>query len=95
VSVERSQIKQALTSKGFVEKSGGDHDKYIYYNQEGKKTQIITLLSRGSSYKVYSDSLLGRMVHQLKINKAQLNNLIECPLTREGYEGLLKSKGII
>lgn len=93
--IERSQIKHALTSKGFVETSGSDHDKYIYYSQEGKKTQIITVLSRGSSYKDYNDSLLGRMTHQLKINKAQLIDLINCPLTRDGYEGLLKSRGVM
>jgi len=95
VNFKTSRIKSALVKKGFVETSGANHDKYIYYTQEGKKTSVFTFFSRGSSLKEYGESLLGPMRLQLKINKDQFSGLINCPLSQNNYEDILKSQGIV
>ncbi len=46
-----------------------------------------------------SGKLNGNIPHlirqQMKLNEDQFNDLIDCPLDREGYIEILKSKGII
>ncbi len=91
---DRSIIKSALSNKGFQEK-GGDHDFYIYYSKQGKKTIIKTKLSRGSNYKTYTDSLLACMASQCKLTKGEFLRLIDCTLSRDDYDSILSSKNLV
>ena len=50
--------------------------------------------ARGSGYKTYGDSLLGQMALQLKVTKADLVDLVKCPLDGPGYVEKLRDRGI-
>ncbi len=96
MSFSPAQIRSALTLKGFEEKNGSNHDKFFYHTiEDGKKTAVFTILSRGSSYKDYGDSLLGKMSKILRISRPQLNNLISCSMNRQEYEQELIQKKLI
>lgn len=87
---DRSEIKKSLEYKGFKNR-GGDHEFYIYHTQSGKKTIIRTKLSRGTGYKVYSDSLLAAMAKQCKLTKGKFLDLVDCSLTQDDYEKILST----
>lgn len=93
-SRQREQIKESLKRKGFLEKDGSDHWRFIYINQQGLKTSVYTKMSRGSKYKTITDNLLGQMSKQCKLPKIDFLNLVDCPLTREEYEIKLQSQNI-
>lgn len=88
-------IRQALLSKGFSLREGGNHEKYFLRDQNGKVTAIFTLLSRGSRPREYDDRLLGRMARQLKLSKDQLLDLIDCPLHHAAYMDLLQQQDLL
>ena len=92
---ERIDIEKALLRKGFV-RSGRkrDHD-YFFFEHRGLTTSVYTKISRGGSYKTYTDSLLAAMAHQLNLSKSQLLRLIDCPMTESEYVGILMDKKII
>jgi len=83
------EIKQALLNKGFCQTST-DHEMYWLWVDD-KKTSIRTLLSFGS--REYGDNLLGCMARQLKLKRAELDELIECPLGKSEYQQLLIKHG--
>ena len=87
---DRSEIKKSLEFKGFKSREG-DHQYYVYYTTNGKKTIIKTKLSRGSGYKVYSDPLLAAMAKQCKLTKGKFLDLVDCSLSQNDYEGILST----
>lgn len=89
----RQQIMSSLGKKGFTETdSYRDHYYFMYYTQSGKKTRIITKLSRGTHYKSIGNSLLNMMAKECKLNKNDFMDLIDCPLSRADYEKKLIGK---
>jgi len=86
-----SVIDGALRGKSF-QKSSTHHDMYWFYVGE-KKTSVRTRLSHGVSE--YGDSLLGQMARQLHLTRADLGELIECPLTEDAYRQKLISGGYV
>ena len=64
------------------------------FEPEGTITEIFTIISRGSGYKEYGSDLLGKMARQLRVEKADLLGLIDCPLSEADYISMLKDKGI-
>ena len=77
-------VHRALLAKGFREsdKKNSDHNYYIlFYN--GKRTHIYTKISHGE--KELHDQLCAAMARQIRLNKRQLHDLVECPLTYELY----------
>lgn len=92
---KRDAIAKALTDKGFsVESSKRDHD-FFFFEHSGKRLPLGTKLSRGTGYKEIGDSLLGPIAKQLKLSKAQLLQLVDCPMTREKYVEVLRARLII
>lgn len=91
---KRSEIKKALSNKGFIKKTKSSDHEYYILTFEGKKTPIFTKISRGSKYKDYSQSLLSLMSKQLKLSNSQLLALIDCTMTHENYLAVLNEKGI-
>jgi predicted RNA binding protein YcfA (HicA-like mRNA interferase family) len=91
---DRKKIEKSLLNKGFTQ-DAGDHRYYKYYDGN-KYTGVFTFISRGSGYKVYSDSLLSDMWKQLKLNsKKELCDLIDCPMNESKYRAILKSKNLM
>lgn len=87
---DRYKVAKALCSKGFMD-TGKDHHRFIYYTLSGIKTAVHTKISRGTSHKGISKDNLGRMAKQCRLSNAEFRDLIDCPLSRENYENLLKT----
>jgi hypothetical protein len=86
-----TELENALKKKGF-HKSNNHHEMYLFY-YENKKTSVRTRLSHGA--KEYSDNLLAQMAKQVKLDRSQFDDLIDCPLTAKGYVQHLIAKGHI
>lgn len=87
----RKDVMSALEKKGFIP-SEGDHTYYCYYTTQNKKTIVRTKVSH--SGKDIGDLLLDRMAHQCKLTNGQFRNLVDCPLSRDQYESILRDKGV-
>src|SRR5205807_6554339 len=85
------EIKQALLDKGFEEQS--THHEMYWLRVRGKRTSIRTRISHGK--REYGDSLLAQMARQLKLQRDEFEDLVDCPLTAEGYIALLVERGEI
>lgn len=88
-TIKTKDIHKALTGKGFRVIEA--HHEMLWLFAHGKKTSIRTRLSHGSNE--YDDGLLGLMARQLKLRRADLDKLIECPLTKEEYINNLIQNG--
>jgi len=86
------QIMKGLEKKGF-KKVSTHHHIFFYYTLQGVKTSIRTKISHGK--REYDDILLKQISKQLKIEKGELDQLIDCPLGQKEYEEILKNKKII
>ncbi len=75
-------IKAGLENKGFIMDNQGHH---IYFRMfvDGKDIGAWTYISHGHSD--IGDDLLSMMAKQLKLNKSQLIDLIECPMSKEEF----------
>lgn len=84
-----TDVINGLTRKGFFQ-SNRDH-KFLVFYHNGKKTSIFTKVSHGS--REIDDYLIGKMSCQVKLDKKQFENLINCPLTLEEYLVELRKQG--
>ena len=91
---KKVDIETGLINKGFrlIETH---HHMFIYYSLAGKKTSIHTKTSHTPKAKEISDSLVGQMALQCKLNKSQFADLIDCPMNRQQYEVILKEKSFV
>jgi len=87
--IKTKNIIIGLEKKGFL-KTMGDHIYLRFHDTLKRKSEIKTKISHGA--KEYDDILLRLMAKQLKINKNQLKDLINCPLSQENYEKLIQGK---
>lgn len=95
MQLDRRRIGSALSSKRFVADRAGDH-RFFHHECEGKRTGISTRTSHGSSYKTYGDTLLSAMRKQLELDSvAQLADLVNCPMSQDGYNEHLRGKGLL
>lgn len=86
-SRKKRDVEDALKRKGFRQ-AEGDHHRFIYWTLDGRKTVIRTKTSHGSSQDL-GDGLVKEMARQLKVSKTEFLGLVDCPVSREQYEGLL------
>jgi hypothetical protein len=90
---DRADIVKSLSGKGFtIEQKGRDHD-FLFFAHDGRLGPIFTKVSRGKAHKTIGDPLLARMRRQLHLVGKEFDQLIDCPLTREGYEAKLRERG--
>lgn len=90
--LKRRDVEASLERKGFSRKEG-DHAFFIYYTKSGSKTPVRTKTSHGTSKKDLGEALVSLMAKQCKLTKAEFEQLIECPLSREEYEKKLQENG--
>lgn len=96
MQVDRDEIEASLPKKGFVKDDRKKGHRYFYHEYKGKRTGPFAYTSHGSGYKVYGDPLLKRMKAELRLDTVrQVADLVECPMTQDAYEAILKGKGII
>ena len=87
---KQREIEKSLTQKGFRAREG-DHNYFLYWSIAGKKTAVFTKTSHGG--REIDESLLGRMARQCRLSRADFDRLIDCPLSRDGYEAKLVASG--
>jgi hypothetical protein len=92
MSRDKRKVEDALTGKGF-ERKEGDHHFFIYMTTQGRKTSIRTKTSHTPKMKEIGDGILTQMAKQCHLNKQEFLSLVDCPLSREGYEALLVQRG--
>jgi len=85
------QILNALTKKGF-EIQNSKHIKATFY-YKGKKTGMTTWISHGK--KEISDRLMGIMADQLKLEKEDFENLVDCNLSESGLIQLYIEREVV
>jgi len=93
MAIAREDLVSALTEKGFREETDRSHDYYWLYI-DGITQAINTHVSRGTKYKTLGDDLVRDISIQLKLTKPQLRDLVNCPLTGEGYVQALLARGV-
>lgn len=86
----KKQIEKALRKKGFVEQQG-DHHYFIYHTFSGKRTGVFTKTSHTPKMKDISEALFAQMANQCKLSPNNFCNLVDCPLSRNAYETILKN----
>ena len=90
----RSDVQRGLQRKGF-KLSDNDHEKFIFFLSNGKKSSVWTKISRGSGHREISGSNLGKMSRQCRLNSSDFEDLLDCPLSREKYEQKLVEDGYV
>jgi hypothetical protein len=90
----RRVVESALCRKGF-KRLDGKHRKFVFYLPDGRKTSIWTETSHGSKHRRISETNLRWMAKQCRISYQEFKRLIDCPLSREDYEGVLAQNGFI
>jgi hypothetical protein len=85
-------IRSALLKKGFIEEAFSDH-KRLRLCVDGEETSIHTYYSHGA--RECDDHILAQMARQLKLSRAQLDDLIDCRMGGEAYAKMLSERGII
>jgi len=81
---KKKAISNALTTKGFDYKEGGNHEKYIL-THDGLLTSVFTVMSRQKSSDDISAGLFSRMARELHLSTEGFANLVDCPLTAQQY----------
>jgi hypothetical protein len=88
---DKRDVEAGLGNKGF-RLQDGDHHYFVYWSEAGKKSMAKTKTSHGSGRDI-SDDLLAKMAKQCGVTKGQFLKLVDCPLTRQEYEELLRAVG--
>lgn len=87
-TVKTQKIISSLTKKGFEIKQ--THHILLYLVEDGKKQGIHTKISHGK--KEYDDHLLSKVAKQLELNKSELMDFIDCPMTKEEYLEIIEDQ---
>ena len=82
-------VIRGLKKKGFCQ-SQSDHT-FLIFCVNGLKTPIRTKVSHGSNE--IDDYLINRMSIQVKLEKTQFIDLVNCPFSMENYLKELDTKG--
>ncbi len=91
--IDRRKFESSLCKKGFV-KDGGDHI-FFRHMVDGKYSSVYTKVSHTKKLKDISRDLLTLIRKQLRLDTNQeVSDLVECPLSEEGYNEILREKGI-
>lgn len=83
------QVLSGLMKKGFVQSQG--HHAFLILYINGKKTSIYTKVSHGSNE--INEYLINQMSLQVRLEKRQFIDLVNCPLSLEDYLRELEAKG--
>ncbi len=73
-------------------KKGADHRYFIYRTVGGQKARASTHTSHGKGFDI-DDHLLAQMARQCGLTKKQFLDLLDCPLSRQDYENILRAAG--
>lgn len=89
---KKNKVSEVLLRKGFTLDSKRDHKYFFLYNTDGTKTTVYTKISHGSDNEI-SDGLLGQMRRQIRLDRDNFENYLNCTFSKEQYLDYLKSIG--
>jgi len=93
--MKRRELQKALRKKGFIEKEGGRHTKYIL-TENGKKKRVMTIISRGKDKEELGPALVRRIMKQLHFDDPKkFEDFVKCPMSYEDYLTMLREKKVI
>jgi len=81
------KVYSNLCRKGFVKRE--THHTVLELRIDGQRTNIYTYMSHGS--KEIDNYLIREMSEQLKVNKKEFLEFIDCVMTQEEYVDILKN----
>lgn len=84
------EVRRSLLNKGFQLTEGGKHEKYHHASSADRGTGIMTVVSRASGGADVSKFLKAKMARQLRISKSQFEAFVECTLSEDEYEELVR-----
>lgn len=84
MTLKRGKIRKALLRKGFVEERKTKHIAYRFYYRNAR-TDLATLVSRGSNSVELSRTLLSQMARQCGVSNEHFRGLIDCSLSEAEY----------
>lgn len=90
MSLKSKDVDKAWKKLGMVIKKSKDRHALLYV--DGKMV-IRTMRSHGSGQ--LDGQIPQFIMKQMKLDKAQFKDLIDCPLKREGYIQILIDKGVV
>jgi len=88
----KKEVERALCAKGF-RLLDSHHHFFVYYTLDGRKSAVRTKTSHSRKMKDISDAILSQMAKQCRLSSGEFLDLIDCPLTQNGFETRLKDKG--
>jgi hypothetical protein len=88
--LKTKRIVSSLQSKGFAADERSHTHLILFVG--GKKTNIWTKVSHGA--REVDDHLIACMARQVKLKKPLFLDLVNCPMTTEGYLQELARQGI-
>jgi predicted RNA binding protein YcfA (HicA-like mRNA interferase family) len=88
--LKRQAVVAALKKKGFS-LSEGKHKHFVLY-VNGQETAVRTMVSQGGDD--IGETLIHLMSNQMRLDKNQFIDFVNCPLTYEGYLTVLHSQGL-
>ena len=92
--IDSKKTYKNLKKKGFVDSISHSPDhKYLEYYHNNKLI-LYTKVSHGGKQDL-GNFLIKQMSVQCKLDKKQLMDLANCPLSKEEYLLLLKSQGLV
>ncbi|MGL1889361.1 MAG: hypothetical protein OCD76_22795 [Reichenbachiella sp.] len=92
--IDSKKTYKNLKKKGFIDSVNHSIDhKYLELHHEGKLI-LHTKVSHGSK-KDLGNFLIKQMSVQCKLNKKELMDLANCPLSKEEYFKILAKQGLI
>jgi predicted RNA-binding protein len=82
-------LYNTLLKKGFSANPEKDHHKYLVLVIDGKKQNINTFFSHGTSE--YGSGLMSKIKRQLRFEDTKLaEDFFDCPMSKEEYILMLK-----
>lgn len=85
----KAAVEAALLAKGFRQENS-HHRFFVYYTTAGLKSRIRTKTSHGA--KDIGKHLLSQMARQCALTTGDFLRLVDCPLTREGFEAKVEDR---
>ena len=87
-------VEHGLLRKGFRIKNSR-HRHFTYVKLDGQVADhVSTVMSHGSSRDI-GDNLLAQMARQLHLTRREFDELIDCGLSQDDYEAMMRRDGII
>jgi hypothetical protein len=87
--IKRNDVHSSLPRKGFDMRDDRDHTWFTYRTTQGKKTNVSTKTSKGTSHKDIGDVLIAKMSTQCKLTNKQFKELVDCTMDQRAYEAVL------